>query len=623
MPGELRKSGIDPVGDRPWGTHFCQLYETTEDLLETMVPFFAAGLSSNERCIWVNPKSLSKVEAKEGLRQALPDIDERLARGSMQLLENLEWYTIGGTFDADRVMRGWAEQLDRALALGYSGVRGIGDVAWLTSEGWDAFSSYEAELDDWMSGAPIIVLCTYPLEGLPAAAILDMARTHELIVARRLGAWEILETSELKLSKRQMRLMNEELERRVERALAAERAARTGAEATLERLRAIQTITDAALSNLSLDDLLRELLARLRITLRAEFAAVRLIDLYTRAVDGVPFERIAQIRIPLEAPEPIELEKPYMLNDLKPPPPERDDWYAKVWRAIDRPLRAGMGTPLACEGKTIGVVSVASTRTPFSDDDLELLQIVAERIGPVIARGRVVERLTAAQRRLAQLSRRLLNAQEEERRRVARELHDELGQVLTAVKINLESLQGSGTLSASDLRDAVKSVDEAVTSVHELALELRPSILDDLGLSAALRWQLDRRARQAGVVPHIQIGEIPRLPAEVETASFRVAQEALTNVLRHARAKAVWLEAGLRDGALELSVSDDGVGFDVEAARERASSGASMGLLSMEERVSLLGGSFEILSSSGRGSSVRARFPLNGGRSETAAESAR
>ncbi|HKC24416.1 MAG TPA: ATP-binding protein, partial [Thermoanaerobaculia bacterium] len=268
-------------------------------------------------------------------------------------------------------------------------------------------------------------------------------------------------------------------------------------------------------------------------------------------------------------------------------------------------------------------VSVASTRTPFSDDDLELLQIVAERIGPVIARGRVVERLTAAQRRLAQLSRRLLNAQEEERRRVARELHDELGQVLTAVKINLESLQGSGTLSASDLRDAVKSVDEAVTSVHELALELRPSILDDLGLSAALRWQLDRRARQAGVVPHIQIGEIPRLPAEVETASFRVAQEALTNVLRHARAKAVWLEAGLRDGALELSVSDDGVGFDVEAARERASSGASMGLLSMEERVSLLGGSFEILSSSGRGSSVRARFPLNGGRSETAAESAR
>jgi signal transduction histidine kinase len=215
-----------------------------------------------------------------------------------------------------------------------------------------------------------------------------------------------------------------------------------------------------------------------------------------------------------------------------------------------------------------------------------------------------------AQERLSVLSRRLLTAQEEERRRVARELHDELGQILTAVKINLESLALSDPSATLRLADATRSVDHAMDRVRDIALDLRPSVLDDLGLPPALRWYVDRFARAAKVEVRVAIDAVPDLDPQIETACFRVAQEALTNVARHAQAKEVRLDLRLVRDGLELIVSDDGIGFDVAEARLRAARGASMGLLGMEERVSLSGGEFEITAASEGGTRVRARFPV-------------
>jgi signal transduction histidine kinase len=147
--------------------------------------------------------------------------------------------------------------------------------------------------------------------------------------------------------------------------------------------------------------------------------------------------------------------------------------------------------------------------------------------------------------------------------------------------------------------------------VRDLALDLRPSVLDDLGLPAALRWYVDRFARDARVEAHLSIDAVPRFAPELETACFRVAQEALTNVARHARARRVWLDLHVLAGALELSVRDDGIGFDTGAARERAVGGTSMGLLGMQERVSLVGGEFEVQSVQGGGTEVRARFAVD------------
>jgi signal transduction histidine kinase len=272
-----------------------------------------------------------------------------------------------------------------------------------------------------------------------------------------------------------------------------------------------------------------------------------------------------------------------------------------------------MGAPLLVDGRVIGVVSVASTsRSAFTDQDLGLLQVVADRAAPTIERGRLVERVRAGRERLKAMSRRLLTAEEEERRRVAVELHDDLGQVLTAAKINLESAGRSSNVDAaqSHLREAIGCVDQAMQRVRDLALDLRPSVLDDLGLAAALRWYVDRLAQKAHWETHLSIAPIPKMEPAVETTCFRLAQEALTNVARHAQATHIWFDLDLCGQEVELRLRDDGIGFDVSAARERAIGGASLGLLGMEERVSLAGGQSEILSAPGTGTEVRARFPV-------------
>jgi signal transduction histidine kinase len=261
----------------------------------------------------------------------------------------------------------------------------------------------------------------------------------------------------------------------------------------------------------------------------------------------------------------------------------------------------------------VGVVSVVSSRPRrFTEEELKLLLLVADRAAPAVELARLLEKLRAGRERQRALSRRLLTAQEEERRHLAIELHDELGQVLTAAQINLgflERMSGAAT-APTHLRDAIASVDEATHRVRDLALDLRPSVLDDLGLAAALRWYGDRFARRTQVEVRVAVDPVPPLETELETACFRVAQEALTNVARHAQARRVWLDLKVLPDGVELAVRDDGIGFDVGSARERAIGGTSMGLLGMQERVSLVGGEFELLSVPGGGTEVRARFTV-------------
>jgi len=221
--------------------------------------------------------------------------------------------------------------------------------------------------------------------------------------------------------------------------------------------------------------------------------------------------------------------------------------------------------------------------------------------------------LQAEQERLQLLSRQLLTAQETERRRLSRELHDEIGQVLTAVKLNLQTLERSadGPARSARLQESMAVVERAVQQVRNLSLDLRPSLLDDLGLVAALRWYLDRQAARAGHQVQL-VADPPNLqvPADLGTACFRVVQEALTNVARHAKAKKVCVELHQRNGEVQLTVRDDGAGFDVSAAYRRAARGASLGLLGMQERASLVGGRLDVSSTPSQGTLIRASFPL-------------
>ena len=343
------------------------------------------------------------------------------------------------------------------------------------------------------------------------------------------------------------------------RLLESETRARAEAEAALERLRAIDTITDSALVHLGLDDLLHELLARLRRVLDADSAGVQLVDadsktLYTRAVDGFRYQDFRSIRVHLGKGMSGRIaaeSRPMIVDDYSTVDSSGVEGVTR--EQILARTRSVMGAPLRVGNKVVGVVSVTSAQPRrFTEEELKLLLLVADRAGPAVEQARLLEQVRAGRERQKALSRRLLTAQEEERRRLAVELHDELGQVLTAVKINLASLERLPGPASAHLKDAIASVDQAMERIRDLALDLRPSVLDDLGLPAALRWYVDRFARAARVDAHLSIDAVPHLGTDLETVCFRVAQEALTNVARHARARHVWVDLHLLPVGLEL-----------------------------------------------------------------------
>ena len=211
----LRKTGIGVVGDLPWGTHFCHFYATKEDLIDILIPYFQAGLESNEFCMWVVFDLLKVEEAKDALRAAVPGADRHLAAGNIEILPHSQWYLKDGTFDLRHVIDGWKEKLARALASGYEGMRVNGNEAWLTEKDWKDFSAYEKELNKLISDQRILVLCTYPLEVTKAAELFDVARTHQFAIAKRHGVWEVVETPDLKRAKAEIQKLNEELAQRV------------------------------------------------------------------------------------------------------------------------------------------------------------------------------------------------------------------------------------------------------------------------------------------------------------------------------------------------------------------------------------------------------------------------
>ena len=216
-------------------------------------------------------------------------------------------------------------------------------------------------------------------------------------------------------------------------------------------------------------------------------------------------------------------------------------------------------------------------------------------------------------RKLLELSRRLVEAQETERRNIARELHDEIGQALTVMQLNLQAmLQSPGTKALTPrLNENLKVVERVLEQVQDISLNLRPSMLDDLGLEAALGMVDPPAGRLGRAEVRSQGGRLgAALDSVIETECFRVAQEALTNVMRHAQAKTVTVELCKENGQLHLRVRDDGIGFEVADTREKAVRGASLGLLSMEERAALSGGGLEFNSAPGHGTEVHAWFPL-------------
>jgi DNA-binding CsgD family transcriptional regulator len=193
MDVPLRRTGVNILGEIPWGSHLCMFYGSPSDLFDAVIPYLHAGLESNELCRWVLPPDVTQEEASAALNLRIPDFDCYLAAGKIELALAHDWYLDDGHFNVERITAAWNEKLRAALAKGYDGVRSSGTAFWLHAQHWKDFCDYEHLLNKMFEGKRITALCTFPIAASRAADILEVARAHQFAVIRRSGNWEFIE----------------------------------------------------------------------------------------------------------------------------------------------------------------------------------------------------------------------------------------------------------------------------------------------------------------------------------------------------------------------------------------------------------------------------------------------
>jgi two-component system, cell cycle sensor histidine kinase and response regulator CckA len=192
MTGRMRCSGVDAIGELPWGTHFCLFYQTRQEWLEILVGYFQQGLLNHEFCLWVTSESLGATEAQRALRNVLPDLDERIHQRQIEFVDFDEWHLVDGRVDAARSLQRGVEKERLALDRGFEGMRISGNASWLENENWTAFTGYEATVNRVIGGRRILALCTYSLEKCWGVKMLDVLLHHPLALVKKEGKWEAI-----------------------------------------------------------------------------------------------------------------------------------------------------------------------------------------------------------------------------------------------------------------------------------------------------------------------------------------------------------------------------------------------------------------------------------------------
>ncbi len=287
----------------------------------------------------------------------------------------------------------------------------------------------------------------------------------------------------------------------------------------------------------------------------------------------------------------------------------------KARSLIEEQLSSLMHVPLKAKGCILGSMCVATKeRHAFAKDDEDLLTAIGRQIAVAIENTRLYAELQQKEHIRAMLYKKIINAQEEERLRIARELHDDISQALTALIFTTEEgLELSNkTQFKSHLRKIRNVLQKTLDGIHQIIFDLRPSMLDHLGLIPAIRWFAETHLEPKGIrVSITQKESIQRLPEDIEITLFRVIQEAIVNIARHSAARNVDLSICHDENEIEVSIIDDGIGFDLSEVKISPDSWRGFGLLGMQERLELLDGSLFIETSPGFGTKVLIKMPFN------------
>jgi PAS domain S-box-containing protein len=587
---ELRRSGIGVIGDVPWGLHFSLFYETEADLLEAVVPYFAAGLEAGELCIWAPTAPSIERDAIAALREIVPDLDRHLADRSLEFFSYEDFFKPDGRLDIELAVAQWDRWEERARDDGFAGLRASGNLSWVERDDWETCHRYERTLDQRVVGRRMMVLCSYPLATAGAGDILESAREHSFVIARRKGEWEVLEVPTLARSKEHLQRRNEELEQRVQ-----ERNARLSA---------------------TNDDLRREIEERRRTE-----AALKRSEAYLQLTQRLSHTG-SFVSCFGESNATFWSEETYRIFGLAPraQPPGREELLemihpadrARLEKMAEQTERAQQSAD--AEFRIVrpdGVVRyVHAVWTPLTDEAERLAEFVGS-IVDVTDQKRAAARLARVKRAARERTLRVrFDAVLEERARLARNIHDTLLQSATGialqVRATLPNLGGAPPATVNAIRRIVELAESAVRDARRAIWDMRDPGLATKGLAAALEEEVRRRGYDVDV-RFEQRGVPRRLALDVEDTMFRVAQEAVTNASRHSGTRRVSVILTYEVGEVRLTVQDEGRGFHVDELG--GSHGGHWGLLGMRERAERIGARLSIRSAEGAGTTVELRVP--------------
>lgn len=654
MEKNVRHTGIESVGDVPWGTHFCQFYDTKKDLADLLVPYFKSGLQNNEVCIWITSYPLKSSEAKKLLGASVKNLDGYIKRGQLEILDYTEWYTKGGVFDSQRVLNGWVDKLDRALDKGFDGLRLTGNTFWLEKSDWPGFIDYEEAIEHTISDYKMLALCTYSLERCNADEVIDVVGNHQFALIRRDGRWVKIETSDAKRAGAQVEH------------LASFPALNPNPVVELDNNGYVTFINNAGkeLWQTYIDEQGGRLLPNTRPDtfsalqqnennlLTREFVVGDSIYLLTLCL--VPgMEGIRVYGVDITSRHLVLREREDQLRLLSEQVP------AIIWVA-DRDLTiksftgSGMKTLGVTADQRIGV-NVADRAMDLPDDVQGIIVEACQRalkgracrynatlngrhwesnvspfysetgeiigiIGVSYDSTDVYERdqtISQSRQQLKDLSAKLLQAHESERKRVAGDIHDSIGQYLVAIGMRVKGVMN--LLDTEDYEDAAKSlqsllplIQQSVKDVRRIQADLRPALLDDLGIIATINWYLKefRTTFPKTAVRKRTTVKEDDIPDVLKPIIFRILQESLNNAAKHSHADCITVSLSRYKDRLVLKINDNGKGFNGGADRKTGSVLKGLGLNSMRERAELSGGAFQILSKSGKGTVVEASWPI-------------
>ena len=388
-------------------------------------------------------------------------------------------------------------------------------------------------------------------------------------------------------------------------------------------LLALNVIADTVSQSLDLDTILNSALDKVLELMKGNTGGILLLDNETQTLSYRVYRELSEEFVKgiagLKLGEGIaglvaQRGEPIYVDNISEDP--------RVTRSVvvTEGLRAFASVPLISKGSVLGVMNIAShTLQRFTPEDVQLLSSISHQIAVAIENAELYEKLQRREEMRGELLHLVITTQEEERRRIARGLHDEISQALTSVAVNLEAVADALPLDADEVKARLKRIQSiaigTLDEIHKVIWELRPSLLDDLGLIPAVESYVETHLTAAGVKAHFETaGPERRMPTNLETAIFRIIQEAVTNIVRHAGAESASISIDFEETSIAVHIEDDGKGFDLDEAMRTTREGRGLGLLSMKERAALLGGGLNIKSRPGQGTQIDLEIPVKWGK---------